>query len=121
MPQGTGDLGVRMARALRSCAGPVCLIGADIPAVDRAAVARCFALLGHHDAVFGPAQDGGFWLIGVHRPARLPKGFFCNVRWSSEHALADAYDTLPGWRIAHGDLLSDVDCAADLKAQARRA
>ncbi len=116
MPQGKGDLGARMARALRSCDGPVCLIGADIPAVDRTALARSFALLGRHDAVFGPAVAGGFWLIGVRHPRRLPYGFFRDVRWSTEHALSDAKATLPGWRIARGDLLKDVDSAADLRA-----
>lgn len=113
--QGGGDLGARMARALRGCRGPVCLIGADIPGVGRAQVARAFAALGAHDAVFGPSEDGGYWLVGVRHPARLPRGFFKAVRWSTSDALADSEATLPGWRIARVDVLRDVDTVADLR------
>ncbi|WP_183962998.1 TIGR04282 family arsenosugar biosynthesis glycosyltransferase [Sagittula marina] len=114
MAQGTGDLGARMARMLRHCEGPVCLIGADIPDVGRPQVARAFKALGNHDAVFGPAPDGGFWLVGARHPSRLPHGFFRAVRWSTEHALSDSLGTLPGWRVAQVDVLRDVDTAADL-------
>lgn len=93
---------------------PVCLIGADIPGITRAHIARAFAALGGHDAVFGPADDGGYWLVGAKHPARLPHGLFGNVRWSTEHALADTLRTLPGWRIALTDTLRDVDTGADL-------
>ena len=120
LAQGGGDLGQRMKRMLKGVSsapahGPVCLIGADIPGVTRAHIARAFAALGHSDAVFGPATDGGYWLVGAKHPARLPQTLFQNVRWSSEHALADSIATLPGWRIAQTDILNDVDTAADLR------
>ncbi len=120
LPQGGGDLGQRMKRMLKGVSsapahGPVCLIGADIPGITRAYIARAFAALGHSDAVFGPATDGGYWLVGAKHPARLPQTLFQNVRWSSEHALADSIATLPGWRIAQTDVLNDVDTAADLR------
>jgi len=116
LPQGDGDLGQRMKRMLKAASvGPVCLIGADIPGVTRAHIARAFAALGAHDAVFGPATDGGYWLVGARHPARLPDGLFHRVRWSSEHALSDSVATLPGWRIALADTLQDVDTAADLR------
>jgi glycosyltransferase A (GT-A) superfamily protein (DUF2064 family) len=103
-----------MGRMLRR-PGPVCVIGGDIPGVTRAHVARAFTALRNHDAVFGPAEDGGYWLIGI--AGRRPRpGFLRGVRWSSEHALADSAATLPGWRIAHVDRLRDVDSAADLAA-----
>lgn len=115
LPQGNGNLGARMKRMLRSVGnGPVCLIGADIPGIRPTHIARAFAALGSHDAVFGPAADGGYWLVGAKHPARLPKGLFSGVRWSSEHALADTLATLPGWRIALTDTLRDVDTGADL-------
>ncbi|UWQ62696.1 TIGR04282 family arsenosugar biosynthesis glycosyltransferase [Leisingera caerulea] len=118
LPQGNGDLGARMKRALSGLPsrqkGPVCLIGADIPGITRAHTARAFSALGSHDAVFGPAADGGYWLVGVKHPARMPRGLFENTRWSTEHALADTLRTLPGWRIALTDTLQDVDTAADL-------
>ena len=115
LPQGGGDLGARMARMLRSAAGPTCVIGADIPGITSARLAQAFQLLGCNDAVFGPAPDGGFWLIGVRHPARLPHGFFRDVRWSSEHALSDGRATLPGWRIGLAEHLQDVDNGADLQ------
>ncbi|AZV80157.1 glycosyltransferase [Parasedimentitalea marina] len=115
IPQGHGDLGQRMARMLRTAApGPVCLIGADIPDISPAHIARAFTMLGDHDAAFGPALDGGYWLIGLKHPQRQPPGLFTNVRWSSEHALHDSMATLPGYRIALTDPLRDVDTIADL-------
>lgn len=142
LPQGSGDLGDRMARMLkvrpgrqagqrrsrparnrrcpkRNGSGPVCLIGADIPGITRAHIARAFDALGGHDAVFGPAEDGGYWLIGLKHPRRQPRGFMQDVRWSTGHALSDTLGTLPGYRIALTDPLRDVDTAADLAALSR--
>lgn len=115
LPQGRGDLGARMGRLLRR-GGPVCVIGGDIPGVTPAHVARAFRALGDRDAVFGPAHDGGYWLIGLSGRRPAPPGFLHGVRWSSDHALTDSIATLPGWRIAHVDRLRDVDTLADLRA-----
>ena len=112
--QGDGDLGARMARALRSVQGPACVIGADIPGITRVRVAEAFAALGAHDAVFGPALDGGYWLIGLRHGQRHPRGFLQGVRWSTKHALADSAATLGGARVARVAALADVDTVADL-------
>ena len=69
--------------------------------------------LATHDAVFGPAPDGGYWLIGLG-PRPAPPGFLKGVRWSGPHALTDSRATLGDQRIAQLDLLADVDCAEDL-------
>ena len=115
LPQGPGDLGDRMARLLRSQPpGPTCIIGADIPGIRRPHSAEAFAALGSNDAVFGPATDGGYWLVGLKRTAPPPPGFLQKVRWSTEHALADSMATLPRHRIAQTTTLRDVDTAADL-------
>ena len=127
VPQGAGDLGARMARMLRMGLGPACVIGADIPGITRVRVAEAFRALGDHDAVFGPAPDGGYWLVGLKHPARQPSGFMQGVRWSTEHALADTVLTLRGQRIVQVAALRDVDTVDDLapkpgiKAMARRA
>ncbi|MEM8731433.1 MAG: TIGR04282 family arsenosugar biosynthesis glycosyltransferase [Pseudomonadota bacterium] len=113
-PQGRGDLGARMARALRSVVGPVCLIGADIPAVRPVHLSRAFAELRRHDVVLGPATDGGFWLIGCAPQRGLPPGAFDKVLWSTEQALSGTLATLSDRRVALVDTLSDVDTAADL-------
>lgn len=108
--QGRGDLGTRMLRALRACPpGPVVLIGADIPALGSRHIAAAFRLLGSHDLVFGPAEDGGFWLVGARHARRLPH-LFERVRWSGPHALADTLAGLPRrLTIGFAERLEDVD------------
>jgi uncharacterized protein len=108
--QGRGDLGIRMRRALETCRlGPVVLVGADIPALDARHVAAAFRLLGSHDLVFGPAEDGGFWLIGARHPRRLPP-VFERVRWSGPDALADTLAGLPRRiTVGYAEQLEDVD------------
>ena len=114
--QGPGDLGIRMRRALETCRpGPVVLVGADIPALDARHVAAAFRLLGSHDLVFGPAEDGGFWLVGARHPRRLPR-LFERVRWSGPDALADTLAGLPRRiKVGYADKLGDVDDGNDYR------
>jgi rSAM/selenodomain-associated transferase 1 len=110
--QGHGDLGQRMRRALaRFPHGRAAIIGSDIPAAGAADLAAAFRALGRADAVFGPAGDGGYWLVGLgpRRPARP----FAGVRWSTEHALADTLENFRHRRVARLRPLSDVDSAAE--------
>lgn len=115
--QAHGDLGARMGAVFRHAPpGPAVVIGTDAPFVGRGDIARAFAALRSADAVFGPAEDGGFWLMGLRRMRGAP-GLFDGVRWSSAHALADTRATLPpGFRTAQLARLRDVDEAADLAA-----
>ena len=115
--QGQGDLGQRMKRPFRVLPpGPVVLVGSDIPAMRPRHIARAFALLGSHDLVFGPASDGGFWLVGARRSRPLPRSLFAGVRWSTPHALADTLATIPaGYTTGIADTLDDVDDAEDLR------
>ena len=115
LAQGPGDLGDRMVRVFRALPGPTLIVGADIPGITQAHIAAGFAALGSHDAVLGPAPDGGYWAIGLKRTRPLPPRLFDGVRWSSPHALADTLATLDGRRIAFLAPLHDVDTAADLK------
>lgn len=115
MPQGPGNLGHRMARILRTRPpGPVCIIGGDIPGIRPHHIQRAFHALGAHEAVFGPAPDGGYWLIGMQRVGAIPAEALDNVRWSTKHALCDSLSTLSGRRTAFVETLQDVDTAADL-------
>ena len=109
--QGSGDLGHRMARAFRALPpGPAVIVGSDIPALAARHIGAAFRALGQNDAVFGPARDGGYWLIGLKRSRPLPAGLFDPVRWSSPHALADTRATLPWrYRVALLEMLEDVD------------
>ena len=121
LSQGGGDLGTRMRRALAACPpGPALLVGSDLPALDAPHIAAAFRLLGHHDLVFGPAEDGGFWLIGARRSPRLPP-LFGPVRWSTPDALADVLRNLPP-RVSVGFAapLADVDDGASYRRLAPR-
>ncbi len=104
-----------MARALRRFGpGPVIIVGADIPGIDARHIAEAIEGLRSHDAVFGPAPDGGYWLVGL-RGGQVPQGFMDNVRWSSEHTLSDTLKTLrPNARVAKLEELRDVDTVDDL-------
>ena len=114
IPQGGGDLGQRMARIMHALPpGPVCIIGGDIPGITPAHIHRAFAELGRSPAVFGPAPDGGYWLVGLKR-RRIPAGLFENVRWSSQYALTDTINSLGGQAHTLIDTLQDVDTVADL-------
>ena len=112
-PQGQGDLGERMARAMRAQRGPVVLVGGDIPDLDKHHVAQALRALKRADVVFGPAVDGGFWLVGLRRGPWAGR-LFHQVRWSSPHALADTLANLPQTaRVAVLETLRDVDTPAD--------
>ena len=85
---------------LRAAPGAACVIGADIPGINRKELARAFTALGNHDAVFGPAPDGGYWRVRLKHPRRAPPRPVDGVRWSAPHAPAASRPTLPGYRIA---------------------
>lgn len=110
IPQGRGDLGARMGRLFRALPkGPVLLMGTDVPSVSLRDIRAAFRALQDHDAVFGPAKDGGYWLVGFRRLVQ-PFHPFRHVRWSSPHALADTLANLKSdWRIARIATHDDVD------------
>lgn len=108
--QGSGDLGARMRRAfLANSRGPVVLVGSDIPALGAAQIRQAFKELGRNDLAFGPASDGGYWLIAsARRRGRMPA--LAKVRWSSKHALADTRACFDRrHRVALLETLEDVD------------
>jgi rSAM/selenodomain-associated transferase 1 len=118
--QGTGDLGERMGRVMRALPpGPAVIIGTDVPDIRPDHVARAFRALGRHDAVFGPAADGGYWLVGLRRRPRVPE-IFEGVRWSTEFALADTLANALTLDVALLDVLDDVDDGAALERWRRR-
>lgn len=113
--QGRGDLGARMARPMRDLPrGPAVLVGADIPDIEKRHVREAFRLLGRCDAVFGPAADGGFWLVGFARRRPVPRNLFSGIAWSRRTTLADTLASLSESSIAFVDQLGDLDRAADL-------
>jgi uncharacterized protein len=118
MAQGPGDLGQRM-QALIDCLppGPAVIIGSDIPAISPTDITAAFQALTGHDAVLGPAGDGGYWLVGLSGRRHLRP--FKGVRWSSPDALADTLANLAGRRVAFLRELADVDAEGDHRAWRR--
>ena len=114
--QGGGNLGDRMGNIFRNAPkGPILIIGADIPNIKPGFINDAFDALGNHDAVVGPALDGGYWLIGLKRGARpIPNSLFKGVSWSSETTLSDTLDSLGANKVKHIIQLQDVDTADDL-------
>ncbi|MEP7327699.1 MAG: TIGR04282 family arsenosugar biosynthesis glycosyltransferase [Betaproteobacteria bacterium] len=109
-----GDLGVRMGAALASGltrADGVLLIGTDCPVLDASALGEAGELLSHYDAILGPAEDGGYVLVG----ARVPIAFD-GVRMSTASTATDTLTALEraGIRCGLLPLSWDVDVAADL-------
>ncbi len=115
--QGDGDLGVRMhralERALRSATRCV-LIGTDAPGLDAAYLRDAAHALSDHDAVFGPAVDGGYTLIGLAHHA--PPLLFAGIEWSTSRVMQQTRARLVQLGMRHAELpeLSDVDEPADL-------
>lgn len=114
--QGQGDLGDRMGNILRNGpTGAVVIIGADIPDITPKLINDAFTALNDHDAVVGPAPDGGYWLIGLKRGAKpVPKSLFKNVRWSHSETLTDTLNSFGTKSIKRIATLNDVDTVADL-------
>jgi len=114
IPQGGGDLGARMQRPMRCLPpGPVCVIGTDIPSINARDVRIAFRWLGRRDVVFGPAEDGGFWLVGMRRRPRVVYPY-AGVGWSRADTLASVEANLSRQAIARTTSLADVDSLADL-------
>lgn len=114
--QGEGDLGLRMRRALEAALqshSRVVLIGTDAPGLDAAVLRSAADALLQHDAVFGPASDGGYTLAGLSRPA--PE-LFEGIAWSTPQVMQQTRERIAQYRLRHAELpeLHDIDEPADL-------
>jgi uncharacterized protein len=118
--QGEGDLGARMGRAIDrafeddATAPPrVLLVGTDAPALDAAMLREAAAALEAFDAVFVPAHDGGYALLGLARPA---PGLFAEMQWSTSRVMSQSRLRMARDGLRHTELapLHDVDEPADL-------
>ena len=111
--QSKGHLGERMADAMsRVSNGPRILIGSDIPNVKYEYIRLAFKELGKSKVVFGPSNDGGYWLIGVAGGQKLPK--IKDVRWSTQYALTDTIRCFnQPKKIGYVQTMSDIDNGED--------
>jgi hypothetical protein len=123
--QSPGDLGERMHRTIEASAAPggTLVIGTDCPALTPGHLREAAAALHEHDAALIPAEDGGYVLVGLRRPARR---VFEAVDWSTPRVMAQTRARLaeaglccrefvPLWDVDRGsDLARLVECHPEL-------
>lgn len=109
--QGDGDLGQRLERA--GPPYPTLFIGADAPDLSAELLRGAADALATHSAVIGPAEDGGYWLLGINRRV---DGVFEGIDWSTERVFAQTLDRLraAGIEPALLPVLADCDRPEDL-------
>ncbi|MFO0295385.1 MAG: TIGR04282 family arsenosugar biosynthesis glycosyltransferase [Rhodospirillales bacterium] len=117
LAQGTGDLGARMARALRRQLRRwprALLVGTDAPALGARQLREAARALADHDAVFVPTHDGGYVLVGQRRPGD-PR-CFRGMTWSHPQVMADTRRRLADAGLSWLELapVVDIDEPADL-------
>jgi glycosyltransferase A (GT-A) superfamily protein (DUF2064 family) len=119
LPQRGHGLDERLAAAFEDVGGPIVQIGMDTPQVTRDLLRQAIVRLEAPgvDAVLGPAEDGGWWAIGLRRP---DPAAFLGVPMSTPWTGAAQHERLRslGLRVAGLPLLRDVDRIEDAKAVA---
>ena len=114
--QPEGDLGRRMLAALESALADgdrALLVGCDCPALTADDLAEAFAALADHDVVLGPAEDGGYVLVGARRVSPV---LFDGIEWGGPRVLHQTRGRLValGWRWHELRTLWDVDRPEDV-------
>jgi hypothetical protein len=120
--QGVGSLDRRLAHVFSRCAGPTLLIGMDTPQVEPWLLEGAIASLGAPgtDAVLGPAEDGGYWAIGLRRPD--PRAFLgVPMSAADTGTCQEAALRRLGLRVDLLPTLRDVDVIGDARAVAAAA
>jgi rSAM/selenodomain-associated transferase 1 len=113
--QHPGDLGQRMAAAFEvafEAAAPVVIIGSDCAQLTPTIVRDAIVALANNDVVIGPAEDGGYYMLGMRTPTSF---LFEGIDWSTEHVLAQTLAILDAHslRYAFAPTLSDIDFEED--------
>jgi rSAM/selenodomain-associated transferase 1 len=121
LQQGFG-LGDRMMHAFREGFRnykSICIIGTDCFELTQEILEDAFGQLETHDAVIGPARDGGYYLLGMNR---LHPEFFHDKSWSSDLVAAATMNDFRklGLRFTELPLLTDVDQEKDLPEGVRK-
>lgn len=116
-PQVDGDLGIKMAAALDEAfkrgRKRVVVIGTDAPDIQARHLQEAFQELETSDVVLGPADDGGYYLIGMNQ---LHRNLFAEISWSTEHVFSQTLNRISASRVRYQSLqcLSDVDYPEDV-------
>lgn len=117
--QGEGDLGMRMSDALEDALARsprAAVVGSDCPGIDGSYVAEAFRALERSDVVLGPAEDGGYGLIGVTGTRAIPlRELFQRIPWGGDRVLEETLERARTCSLEVALLreIWDVDDAAD--------
>jgi rSAM/selenodomain-associated transferase 1 len=120
LPQEGRDVGERMENAFRQAFtrgfSRVVLIGSDIPDLPAPLINEALAALRMHDAVIGPARDGGYYLIGFRNDTFFP-AVFSGIAWSTGAVFRSTMQAFgkAGSRVHELPFWQDVDTIEDLK------
>ena len=112
--QVAGDLGERMLGAFRVAGGPLLLVGSDCPPLSVSHFRQCaMELRGGLDAVFLPAEDGGYVMVGLQHPVA---SLFAGIEWGSDRVMEETRARLraAALRWSEPACLWDVDRAEDV-------
>lgn len=115
--QTDGDLGDRMSaaanRAFSEGATRVVVMGTDCPALDEPILENAYHALAAADFVFGPAVDGGYYLVGLRQPSPV---IFTGIAWGGPQVLAQSLAAAQhsGFQTTLLTVLRDVDVPEDL-------
>lgn len=118
LPLPPGDLGERMFYAFkevfRKGYKKAALVGVDIPDLTPRIVTKAFELMNENDVVFGPARDGGYYLVGMKKPLQE---LFTDIPWSSDTTLDRSVQRgrYAGRAVGFTETLSDIDTIEDVK------
>lgn len=108
--QGSGDLGARMSRcfddAFMQGARRVVVVGSDLPTLSSECIENAFDMLRSHDLTLGPADDGGYYLIGLSRSA--PE-LFDGIDWSTERVFAQTVERARRCGLSLSTLATECD------------
>ena len=113
------DLGVRMHNAFDQAFTDgydnVLIVGSDLFDLRASHINEAFDALHSNDAVIGPAQDGGYYLLGMNK---LVKDVFYNKEWGGDTVFASTMNDLATAKVHQLETLNDIDFAEDLKPYA---
>lgn len=113
------DLGARMENAFKKAFDDgynrIVLIGSDLPDITSKHIKKGLDTLNHYDSVFGPALDGGYYLLGL---SKMCDFVFSNKPWSKSNLLKETTNELVLNNVDYNmlEVLNDIDTFQDLEA-----
>lgn len=115
--QSEGDLGKKMENAFAegfiNSYKKIVIIGTDLYDLETSNIENAFQELENNDVVIGPAEDGGYYLLGLKN--NIPENIFSNKMWSTETVLKDTLNDLHNYKVHLLDIKNDIDTIDDIK------